>query len=172
MTDFLSCAFLSPKVRKLVAGLVRALVKNNPEEILKCFLPKTCNSIEQIMNTSEVNVLLTDHKGDLELTWYLILFSELVCARGDVLLNYQKVIMSIFHRCISIINKNSYEAIANAANHLLKSLLHIYPIDYRLTTENINEPFINFLPIRVTFNLLYTINHFYDYLGMGTTYRY
>jgi hypothetical protein len=101
------------------------------------------------MNTSES----IDHKGDLELNWYLTLFSELVCARGDILLIYKEMIMSVFHRCISVINKDAYEAIANAANHLLKALVHVYPMDYRLTNENINEPFTEFLPIRVGFNL-------------------
>ncbi|CAF3884238.1 unnamed protein product [Rotaria sordida] len=148
ITDFLSCAFLSSKVRKLVTGLVQAIVKCNPDETIKYLLPKIYDSIEKIMNTSESNVLLTDHKGDIELNWYLILFSELVRARGDTLLIYKQMIMSIFHQYISIINKNAYEAIANAANHLLKSLSHIYPIDYRLTLENIDESFNNFLPIR------------------------
>ncbi len=36
-----------------------------------------------------------------------------------------------------------------AAKNLLKSLSYVYPIDYRLTVENIEEPFIDFLPIRV-----------------------
>jgi proteasome activator subunit 4 len=147
--DFLSCEFLSPKVRKFIGELVRSIAKNKPTETLKYLLPKTCNSIEKIMTSSESNTLLTDDKGDLELTWYLTLFSELVCARGDVLLIYKQMIMSVFHRCISVINKDAYGAIANAANHLLKSLVHVYPMDYRLTNENINEPFINFLPIRV-----------------------
>jgi hypothetical protein len=109
------------------------------------------------MNSSEAIALFTDHKGDLELLWYLSLFSELICARGDTLLIYQQMIMSIFQQCITIINKNAYEAIANAANHLLKSLLHIYPIDYRLTIENIDGSFADFLPIRLSFNFLFCI---------------
>ncbi len=140
-----------------MTGLVRALVKNKPDETLKYILPQTCNSIEKIMNSSEAIALFTDHKGDLELLWYLSLFSELICARGDTLLIYQQMIMSIFQQCITIINKNAYEAIANAANHLLKSLLHIYPIDYRLTIENIDGSFADFLPIRVSFNFLFCI---------------
>jgi hypothetical protein len=74
----------------------------------------------------------------------LTFFSELVRARGDTLLIYKQMVMSVFHRCISIINKHAYEAIANAANHLLKSLSRIYPIDYRLTVDNIDEPFNDF----------------------------
>ncbi|CAF4333106.1 unnamed protein product, partial [Rotaria sordida] len=88
ITDFVSCAFSSLKVRKLVTGLVQAIVKCNPDETIKYLLPKTYDSIEKIMNTSESSVLLTDHKGDIELNWYLILFSELVRARGDTLLIY------------------------------------------------------------------------------------
>ncbi len=82
----------------------------------------------------------------------MVLFAELVRARGDALLIYKRMIMSVFHQCIHIINKSSYEAIANAAQNLLKSLTHIHPIDYRLTVENMDEPFVDFLPIRVNFS--------------------
>ena len=59
------------------------------------------------------------------------------------------MILSIFHRCVRIIHKESYEAVANAAKNLLKSLSYVYPNEYRLTVENIEEPFTDFLPIRV-----------------------
>ncbi|CAF5108102.1 unnamed protein product, partial [Rotaria sp. Silwood1] len=121
--DFVSCPFLSVKARKLVCGLVLSIVKCNPDEIIKYLLPKTYNSIEKLMNTFESNVLLTDHKGDIELIWYSILFSELLHARGSILFIYKQMIMCIFHRYISIINKDAYQTIANAANHLLKSFL-------------------------------------------------
>ncbi|CAF4238177.1 unnamed protein product [Rotaria sp. Silwood2] len=135
-------------VRKLVAGLIRALVKGNPIETLKYFLPKTCESIENIMDHADSSGLLIDHKGDIELNWYLILFAEFLRARGDTLLIYKQMIMSIFHRCIYLIHKDSYEAVASAAKHLLKSLSHVYPMEYQLTVENFDEPFVNFLPIR------------------------
>jgi hypothetical protein len=151
MMDFLSGTCLSPKVRDIVSALIRALVMGNPIETLKYFLPKTCETIGKLLK----NIDLTDDKEDIELIWYLILFSELVRARGDTLLIYQKMIMSVFHQCIGIINKKSYETIATAAEHLLQSLSHVYSIDSRLTTvENIDEPFIDFLPIRVSFILL------------------
>jgi hypothetical protein len=79
----------------------------------------------------------------------LTLFSELLRARGDTVLTYKNKIISIFHQTIHITNKSSYKAIAHAANHLLESLSHTYPLDYRLTVENINGPFVKFLPIRV-----------------------
>ncbi len=111
-------------------------MKNNPKEILEYILPKTCQTIEiLIMNNFESNILLIDDKDDMELTWYLILFSELVNTRGDILLNYKEMIMSIFHRCISIVNKYAYEAIGSAANCLLVSLLHVYPINNRIDID-------------------------------------
>ncbi|CAF3218234.1 unnamed protein product [Rotaria sp. Silwood2] len=100
------------------------------------------------MNDSEANILLNCHKGDKELTWYLILFSELVRARGDTLIIYKQMIISVFHRCIQIIHKVSYKAIAKAAKHLLKSLTHVYMINIRSTIKNIDGPYIDFLPIR------------------------
>ncbi|CAF0754546.1 unnamed protein product [Rotaria sp. Silwood1] len=147
ITNFLATSSFSPKISKLLNGLVRAILKGNPEETLKYLLPHTCERIENILNHSETTIL-TDHKGDRELTWCLILFSELVRARGDTLVIYKPMILSVFHRCVHIIHKESYEAVANAAKNLLKSLSYVYPIEYRLTVENIEEPFTDFLPIR------------------------
>ncbi|CAF2908164.1 unnamed protein product, partial [Rotaria sp. Silwood2] len=147
ITNFLAASSFSPKISKLLNGLVRAILKGNPEETLKYLLPHTCERIEKILNHSETTIL-TDHKGDTELTWCLILFSELTRARGDALLIYKPMILSVFHRCVRIIHKESYEAVANAAKNLLKSLSYVYPIEYRLTVENIEEPFTDFLPIR------------------------
>ncbi len=149
--DFAFGRCLSSNVRDIVSSLVEALIKGNPSETLKYFLPKTSESIEQILNRSESNIFLTNEKENLELTWYLLLFGKLVRARGDVLLIFKKLIMSIFHQCIHIINKNSYGIVANAAKSLLEALTQLYPIDYRLTIENMDQPFIDFLPIRVGF---------------------
>ncbi len=149
MMNFVTGVYLSPKVRDIVSCLIQALVKGNPIETLKYFLPKTCESIEQILQNSES----TNHREDVELTWYLFLFSKFVHTRGDALLIYKNMIMSVFHQCTHIINKNSYGTLANARVHLLQSLSQVYPIDYRLTVENINEPFVDFLPIRVSYSL-------------------
>lgn len=152
ITNFLAGSFFTPKVGKLVTGLVRAILKGNPVETLKYLLPQTCERIENIMSHSETTIL-TDHKGDSELTWCLILFSELVRARGDTLLPYKTKIFSVFHRCVRIIHKDTHEAVASAAKNLLKSLSYVYPIEYRLTTESLEEPFTDFLPIRVSCSL-------------------
>jgi hypothetical protein len=149
ITNFLAASSFSPKISKLLNGLVRAILKGNPTETLKYLLPQTCERIEKIVNQSDSSVL-TDHKGDIELTWCLILFSELLRAQGDTLLIYKSIILSVFHRCIHIIHKESYEAVANAAKNLLKTLTYVYPTDYRLTVDNIEEPFTDCLPIRVS----------------------
>jgi hypothetical protein len=154
ITNFLAASSFSPKVRKLLNGLVRAILKGRPEDTLKYLLPETCERIEKIISHSETTIL-TDHKGDTELTWCLTLFSELVRARGDTLVMYKPMILSVFHRCIHVIHKESYEAVANAAKNLLKSLSYVYPTEYRLTVENIEEPFTDFLPTRVSSLMLY-----------------
>jgi hypothetical protein len=153
MMNFVTGVCLSPKVRDIVSCLIEALVKGNPIETLKYFLPKTCESIKQILQNSESTISSNNDHEDIELTWYLYLFAELVRARGDVLVTYKTMIMSVFHQCIHIINKNSYKAVANAATHLLQSLTQVYPIDYRLTVANTDEPFVDFLPIRVSLSL-------------------
>ncbi|CAF1238427.1 unnamed protein product [Rotaria sordida] len=147
ITNFIAGSIFLPKVRQLVAGLVRAIVKCYPIEILETLLPQTCESIEMILHKSEIT-LLNDHDGDLELTWYLFLLAELVQARGDTLLIYQQMIKSVFHVCIRILHKDSYEAIGRAIKNLLQSLLNVYPMNYRFTGENLEESFVDFLPIR------------------------
>ncbi|CAF4737571.1 unnamed protein product, partial [Rotaria socialis] len=146
--NFLDPSSFTPRVSKLLTDLVQTILEANPIETLKYIMSQTCERIEKIRHDSEATIL-TDHKGDMELTWCLILFSKLLQARGDTLLVYKSMTLSVFHRCIHIIHKKSYEAIANAAKNLLKSLSYVYPIDYRLTVENIDGPFSDFLPIRV-----------------------
>jgi hypothetical protein len=153
MINFVTGVCLSPKVRAIISCLFQALVKGNPIETLKYFLPKTCESIERVLQNSESTISSSSDREDIELTWYLSLFAELVRARGDVLVTYKTMIMPVFHRCIHIINKNSYEAVAKGAKNLLESLAQVYSIDYRLTVENIDEPFVDFLPIRVSYSL-------------------
>ena len=148
ITNFIAASSFSPKISKLLNGVVRAILKGNPTETLKYLLPQTCERIEKIILQSDS--VLTDHKGDTELTWCLTLFSELLRARGETLVPYKSMILSVFHQCVRIIHKGSYEAVANAAKNLLKSVTHVYPTDYRLTAENIDEPFTDFLPIRVS----------------------
>ncbi|CAF4197699.1 unnamed protein product [Rotaria sp. Silwood2] len=145
--NYLATYSFSLKTNKLLTGLIQAILKSNPVETLKYLLLQTYERIEKILNQSDM-FILNDHKGDPELTWCLILFSELVGAHGDTLIIYKSMILSIFHRCIHIIHKDSYKAMAKAAKNLLKSLSYVYPIDYRLTVENITEPFTDFLPIR------------------------
>ena len=154
ITNFIAVSSFSPKTGKFVNGLVRAILTGKPEETLKSLLPQTCERITKIIQQSD-SLVLTDHKGDAELTWCLTLFSELLRARGDTLLIYKSVILSVFHQCIHIIHKESYEALANAAKNLIKSLAYTHPMDYRLTVENIEEPFTDFLPIRVRLLVLY-----------------
>jgi len=154
MINFVAGACFSSKVRYIVSCLIGAFIQGNPIETLKYLLPTTCESIENILNNSES--ILTDDKGDIELIWHLNLFAELVNAPGDALLIYKKMIMSVFQQCIQIINKDAYKAVASATENLLKSLSHVYPIDHRLTVENIDEPFVNFLPIRVSRSSLFS----------------
>ncbi|CAF3768327.1 unnamed protein product [Rotaria sp. Silwood1] len=147
ITNFLATYCYSPKISKLLTGLIQAILKRDPVETLKYLLLQIYERIEKILNQSDI-LILNDDKGDPELIWCLKIFSELVCARGDTLIIYKTIILSIFHRCIHIIHKDSYEIMAQAAQNLLKSLSYVHPIDYRLTIENIEEPFIDFLPIR------------------------
>lgn len=160
VVGFVANACLPSKVRKLVVGLIGAILVRAPEQTLKSLLPRTCETINRVMNELGDDVASsTDHKGDEELHWDLILFSELLRARGDTLLIYKDIITSVFHRCKHIIHKGSYQALASAAENLLKSLTHVYLIEsspptISAITNRSNE---NILPIRVRFFFLYRL---------------
>ena len=149
LTNFLATYSYSSQVNQLVTGLVQAMLKSNPTEILKHLLPQTCEHIEKILSQSDKSIL-TDHHGDSQLTWCLTLFSELLTARGDSLIAYKSMILVVFHQCIHITHQESSEAMARAAKNLLKSLSYVYPMDYRSIVESIDEPFVDSLPIRVS----------------------
>jgi len=132
MMFFVSGTCLSSQVRPIVSCLIRGLVKGNSIETLKYFLPKTCQSIVNIKPA-------VDDNEDIELTWFLSVFTELIHARGDILINYKTIILEVFHHSIHMINKKTYGIVATAAEHLLQALCQVYSIDFRLTTENIDE---------------------------------
>ncbi|CAF1453615.1 unnamed protein product, partial [Adineta ricciae] len=147
ITNFLVVSSMTSKVNNLMTILVRPLLQANSHETLKSLLPQTCERIEKIVDDLKTTIF-TDYQGDAELTWYLILFSELLRARGDSLIVYKPMIFSIFQRSVRIIHRESYGAVADAAQYLLRSLSYVYPTEYRITMQSINEPFNNFLPIR------------------------
>lgn len=159
--NFLNGSIFLPNVRQLVVSLIQPIVKWHPTEILKCLLPKICECTEKILNTSDINQI-NDHKGDLELNWNLTIFSELLRARGDTLLIYRDKIKHIFYRCIPILHKDSYQAMATSIKNLLKSMLNIYPTESCLIRENFDDSFIHSLPIRVSSLLVcfFIINRF------------
>ncbi|CAF3528854.1 unnamed protein product, partial [Rotaria sp. Silwood2] len=147
ITELLAISIFSRKVQQFAASFVRVMVKAKPIEILKSLLPQTCEHIKNIVNQSQMNILM-DHTGDIELTWYLTLVRELVHARYGTLLIYKDIIMSVFRQCIRIIHRHSYETIARAAKYLLQSLTQLHAIYHLLSDENIDESFADFVPIR------------------------
>lgn len=146
ITNFVATSSFSPKTSQLVNGLVRAILKGNPTETVKSLLPQTCERIEKILSQADASIF-DDHHGDWELRWALVLFSELVRARGDTLLPYKSMIESVLLRCRRLIHKDSNEALAAAARNLLKSLLNVYPIESQLIYD---PTFKDSLPIRVS----------------------
>ena len=101
MMFFVSGTCLSSQVRPIVSCLIRGLVKGNPVEKLKYFLPKTCQSIVNIKPA-------VDDNEDIELTWFLSVFTELIHARGDILINYKTIILEVFHHSIHMINEKTF----------------------------------------------------------------
>ncbi|CAF3716099.1 unnamed protein product [Rotaria sp. Silwood1] len=132
---------------KLIS-IMSNIVQQCSSKIFQIIRDKITEFISGSIFSYKVQKLIANHRGDIELIWYLTLFSELVHARSGTLLIYKQMIMSIFHKCIRIIHKDSYEIIAKAAKNLLQSLTQLYPIRHGLSNKNSNELFTEFLPIR------------------------
>ena len=161
MIGLTSIPYLSINGRETVSSIVVALVAAHPIETLEDFFPKTFQSIENLLkNVSQFpNDSLRSEEEDRELIWYLMIFSKLVCARGDVLLLYKEMIISIFEQSMKIINQNIYKVLSKAGGNCIKSLCEIFPMNYRLTNGNLNQSFEQFLPIRVSFLLKSILIH-------------
>ena len=149
---------MTSKGSRLRTVLVRPILARNPSETLKYLLPQTCERIEKIIDDAQTTIY-TNYEGDAELSWCLVLFSELLRARGETLLPYKSMIFSVFRRSVHLIHVSSYLAVADAAKDFLKSLTYVYPIEFRLTLKNIEEPFTDALPIRVSLEISRAVSH-------------
>ena len=150
IVNFLINACWPSKVKTIIGGLVKAIIVRDPVQTLKSLLPRTCEAIDRLVDELGEVALSTDPRGDNELHWYLILFAELLRARGDTLLVHKETITSVFQRCLHIIHKGSYHTLATAARHLLQSLTHVYLIDPLATVEMSSESDEEVLPTRVS----------------------
>lgn len=148
ISNYLLGSSHTSKSSQLRLSLVQPLLSSHPVETLHTFVPQTCERIEILLDEAGTS-LSTNYQGDPELTWWLVLFSKVVRARGDALLPYKASINSVFRRAIGIIHLQSYEQVADAAKHLLRSLTYVYLIEFRLTSEKIDESIGEPLPIRV-----------------------
>ncbi|CAF3689421.1 unnamed protein product, partial [Rotaria sp. Silwood1] len=89
-----------------------------------------------------INILSTDFSDAVNI-------NEKYTDNDNLQVKLTSIMTSILRQCSSNIFRDSYEAIAKAIQNLLRSLLNIYPMNYRLTREQLDEPFIDFLPIRI-----------------------
>lgn len=173
MVRLTSVPYLSINGRETVASMIGALVATHPIEILEDFFPKTFQSIENLLkNISqfESDSLRTEEE-DRELIWYLTILSKLLWARGDVLLLYKEKILVLFEQSIKIINQNVYKVLSKAVKSCIQSLCAISTRNYRLTNENLDQSFEQFLPIRVSSSFSNPLGRIHFQTDLGQIHR-
>ena len=139
----------------MASSVVAGIVGGRPSQTLSHLLPKTCQMIDILVPQSQNNRSSTESQDktndeNMELLWHLNLFAKLLETDGTVLLPYKKLIVSTFEKCIKINREKIHSLVSLSARNLICSLGHVFPTDLRWITENIEEPFIDCLPIRVS----------------------
>ncbi|CAF90544.1 unnamed protein product [Tetraodon nigroviridis] len=83
-------------------------------------------------------------KLDKELLWNLQLLSEVTRVDGEQLLKYRGELERVLSVCVRLRCKRAYALACSLLEHLLRSLSHIYPTEYRSTAGGFHAQ----LPIR------------------------
>uniref|UniRef100_H3CC65 Proteasome activator complex subunit 4 C-terminal domain-containing protein n=1 Tax=Tetraodon nigroviridis TaxID=99883 RepID=H3CC65_TETNG len=128
---------------RLVADVCRAAAKCHPAEALRLFVPHCCSVISRITHSS-MGSFRVRRKLDKELLWNLQLLSEVTRVDGEQLLKYRGELERVLSVCVRLRCKRAYALACSLLEHLLRSLSHIYPTEYRSTAGGFHAQ----LPIR------------------------
>jgi hypothetical protein len=140
---------------RIVASLCFSLTSSNKfgKVAFGIFFDYVYQNLSKIKSTKHYDDFLTTERGDIEVTWNLQLFAELMNTNGEILSSYMKRIEEIIDWYRPTIHKESYIYLCNASRNVVTSLTNIYPremcsVTYDLTFDNENDFFKDHLPIR------------------------
>lgn len=122
--------FTSPFGGKVVSNLIHACVQANPSQSFSPFMAHVLEKLRATKSSINVGSLMTNEK-----MWYLHMFDGVVRSNGSkdrLVLQYQdEVRVVLTHFLANEEEKDIYEAAGNVLDHLLGSLVNVYPTDFR-----------------------------------------
>ncbi|XP_059471936.1 proteasome activator complex subunit 4-like [Neocloeon triangulifer] len=129
----------------LLAVLCQAFAMVNAEETLKLLVPNLCSAIMQ--GTESEDIIKEPHLNN-ELLYQLQILAEVVCCDGSYLVQYVPLIMPVLDRTLRFVSKEGQHSAGRLLSHMLDSMVHMKPTDYRSVGYNFTEPLTEHLPVR------------------------
>lgn len=122
--------FTSPFGGKVVSNLIHACVQANPSQSFSPFMTHVLEKLRATKNSISVASLMTNEK-----MWYLHMFDGVVRSNGAEdrpVLQYQDEVRAVLaHFLANEEEKDIYEAAGTVLDHLLASLVNVYPTEFR-----------------------------------------
>lgn len=153
ISNYMNGNVYNAKAGKLVMSVCRSLVKSaRGDHAFKTFFTPLYGNLKRIRDSSNYATMLKNERGDIEISWNIQLFQELLRADGTILLNYIEQIKDIINWYMECTHKITIQYLCSAIRHLLRSLTFLYSKESRLTCQNYDFTDINVfktqLPIR------------------------
>ncbi|CAG9839520.1 unnamed protein product [Diabrotica balteata] len=130
---------------KMLAICCHCFAKVNPKETLKLFLPYLCDRIEELLNENP-NIVKEEHIDD-ELLYNLLMLSELVDGRSEILIYLDKL-TNILDKTLHMTCQSASQLSARMLELMMSSLTNIQPTEIRSSAVDYSTPIKDFLSIR------------------------
>ncbi|XP_018011103.1 proteasome activator complex subunit 4A isoform X2 [Hyalella azteca] len=130
---------------RLLANICRAAARAQPELVLSALVPPLTRQLESLLKSESV---LHDETPDNEFMFNLLLLSEVLSCRCDVAVQYVHVVMPVLEGALGVVCLSAQKMAATLYGNLLASLATSSPVDFCSFTNDWNEPYSSFLPIR------------------------
>lgn len=121
---------------KIVSSMVGKAARVAPEETCAKFVP---HFTSLIINLTSSDDLINDEKVDDELLFALQALSEIVKCRGDVLIKYKEVLLTVLDRTLLMNSRKGYVLSHSLYGNVVRQLTTIYLIDLKCTDVDFNS---------------------------------
>lgn len=146
MYNFVTSRILETKVSgRLIAIACQGFVRANPKEAMKIFMPHLCDTVLRLLTENEDS--LKDERLDNELAYNMLILSEVVDARGEVV-HYIDILYKILDKTLHMRSLQGSNMAARMLHLITSSLTYMQPEESRSCSEPYTLPVKDFLSIR------------------------
>ncbi|KAF2365248.1 Proteasome activator Blm10 mid region [Trinorchestia longiramus] len=130
---------------RLLANICRSAARAQPDLVLTALVPPLVRQLELLLKSESV---LKDERPDNELMFNLLLLSEVLSCRCDVVVRFVASVMPVLSQVLDVVCVPAQQLSVALFGNLLASLSTSSTVDYRSITNDWEEPYSSFLPIR------------------------